>query len=99
MSKEFNLDDVSELLILYEQAEELLSQDEQSAIAKSEELFESYKKELLIKRGGLIDENESNFLYEKVLGEMPEAKDALKKKFLKANELLRLSQIKKSTNH
>ena len=99
MSKEFSLDEMSELMILFEQAEALIDQKDREALQNADKVFNVACSMRTKVSGGLMDPNEVPKLWEKTLEEVPGAKDALHKKFNKARELLSLSQIKNPTTH
>ena len=99
MSKEFSIEEMSELMILFEQAEALIDLRDQEAIKKAEKIFSVARETRAEAHGGLIDPVEISGLWEKTLEAVPGAKDALRNKFNKARELLSFSQIKNSATH
>lgn len=99
MSKEFSIEEMSELMILFEQAESLIDPKDREALQNADKVFNAACSMRAIASGGLMDPNEAPKLWEKTLNEVPGARDALHKKFNKARELLNLSQIKNSTTH
>jgi hypothetical protein len=99
MPKELSIEEMSEVMILFEQAEALIEPKDREALQKAEEVFNVACKMRAKVSGGLIDPNEVPNIWEKTLEVVPGAKDALHKKFNKARELLSLSQLKNPTTH
>lgn len=99
MSKELSPQEMSELMILFEQAEALIPLKDQEALNEAERVFNKAKEIRTIESNDLIEPIEVLKLWEKTLEVVLGAKEALHKKFNKARELLSLSQIKNPTSH
>lgn len=99
MSKEFTLEEISDLMILFEQAEALLDPKEIEALKTAETTFSKIIDNKTKIYGGPPSSNETQVLWEKTLDNIPGSRKALQLKFEKAKFLWSASQARNPQTH
>lgn len=99
MTKEFNLEEISDLMILFEQAEALIDPVDSEALKIAETIFSKIIENKTKTYGGPPSSNETQVIWEKTLENIPGAKHALQMKFEKAKLLWSASQARDSQTH